>query len=48
MAQPAPEASGNEPRAAGPSGIRHVAVVMDGNGRWARKRFMPRGVASPS
>ena len=23
---------------------RHVAIVMDGNGRWARKRFMPRGV----
>lgn len=21
---------------------RHVAVVMDGNGRWARRRFMPR------
>lgn len=21
---------------------RHVAVVMDGNGRWARKRMMPR------
>ena len=21
---------------------RHVALVMDGNGRWARKRFMPR------
>ncbi|MCK2125899.1 polyprenyl diphosphate synthase [Thauera aromatica] len=21
---------------------RHVAVIMDGNGRWARKRFMPR------
>jgi undecaprenyl diphosphate synthase len=21
---------------------RHVAVVMDGNGRWAAKRFMPR------
>jgi undecaprenyl diphosphate synthase len=21
---------------------RHVAVVMDGNGRWARQRFMPR------
>jgi undecaprenyl diphosphate synthase len=21
---------------------RHVAVVMDGNGRWARKRFLPR------
>lgn len=23
---------------------RHIAIVMDGNGRWARKRFMPRGV----
>ena len=21
---------------------RHLAVVMDGNGRWARKRFLPR------
>ena len=21
---------------------RHIAVIMDGNGRWARKRFMPR------
>ena len=23
---------------------RHVAIVMDGNGRWAKKRFMPRFV----
>ncbi|MBA2722929.1 MAG: di-trans,poly-cis-decaprenylcistransferase [Methylibium sp.] len=23
---------------------RHVAIVMDGNGRWANKRFMPRFV----
>ncbi len=23
---------------------RHVAIVMDGNGRWASKRLMPRGV----
>lgn len=22
---------------------RHVAIIMDGNGRWARARFMPRG-----
>ena len=21
---------------------RHVAIVMDGNGRWAQKRFLPR------
>jgi undecaprenyl diphosphate synthase len=23
---------------------QHVAIVMDGNGRWAKKRFMPRAV----
>ncbi|PPE67640.1 polyprenyl diphosphate synthase [Caldimonas caldifontis] len=23
---------------------RHVAIVMDGNGRWASRRLMPRGV----
>jgi undecaprenyl diphosphate synthase len=21
---------------------RHIAIVMDGNGRWAKKRFLPR------
>ena len=23
---------------------RHIAVIMDGNGRWAKKKFMPRVV----
>ncbi|MBL8340487.1 MAG: di-trans,poly-cis-decaprenylcistransferase [Rubrivivax sp.] len=35
--------SASPPAHAGePSVPRHVAVVMDGNGRWARSRFMPR------
>ena len=33
--------TGTEPAAAR-SVPRHVAVVMDGNGRWARQRYMPR------
>jgi len=23
---------------------RHIAIIMDGNGRWAQKRFMPRAL----
>ena len=23
-------------------GLRHVAIIMDGNGRWAKKRLLPR------
>src|SRR3546814_3373878 len=23
-------------------GPRHVAIIMDGNGRWAKRRFLPR------
>jgi undecaprenyl diphosphate synthase len=22
--------------------IQHVAIIMDGNGRWAKKRLLPR------
>ena len=25
-----------------PDGVRHVAIIMDGNGRWAKKRHLPR------
>lgn len=28
----------------GPTVPRHVAIVMDGNGRWAKRRFLPRFV----
>ncbi|MEK7771566.1 MAG: di-trans,poly-cis-decaprenylcistransferase, partial [Pseudomonadota bacterium] len=21
---------------------KHIAIIMDGNGRWARNRYMPR------
>jgi undecaprenyl diphosphate synthase len=27
---------------------RHVAIVMDGNGRWAKRRLMPRGMGHKS
>jgi undecaprenyl diphosphate synthase len=32
----------SEPATAPQTVPKHVAIVMDGNGRWARKRFLPR------
>ncbi len=25
-----------------PKGPQHIAIIMDGNGRWAEKHFLPR------
>jgi undecaprenyl diphosphate synthase len=38
----ATKAKSGEPRLAPDHGARHVAIIMDGNGRWAKKRFLPR------
>ncbi|MCJ2181325.1 polyprenyl diphosphate synthase [Novosphingobium sp. 1949] len=27
-----------------PATVRHVAIIMDGNGRWAKKRLLPRAM----
>ncbi|MSS76195.1 MAG: isoprenyl transferase [Methyloglobulus sp.] len=36
-------AAADNPSLASENGIpRHVAIIMDGNGRWAQKRYMPR------
>ena len=40
---PAAAPNGAErPATAGGSALRHVAIIMDGNGRWAKKRGLPR------
>ena len=38
----APQPTSHRRRRSAPRVPRHVAIVMDGNGRWAKKRFMPR------
>lgn len=32
----------DNPTREGKNQLSHVAIIMDGNGRWAKKRFMPR------
>ena len=40
---PSPHPSGARPPALAPEQVpRHVAIVMDGNGRWAKARGLPR------
>ena len=40
---PTPHVSGARPPALPPGSLpRHVAIVMDGNGRWAKERGLPR------
>ena len=31
-----------EPGNGGHGDVRHIAIIMDGNGRWAKKRLLPR------
>ena len=33
-----------KPVTGGAHGARHVAIIMDGNGRWAKRRHLPRAV----
>ncbi|MCD6638639.1 MAG: di-trans,poly-cis-decaprenylcistransferase, partial [Nocardioides sp.] len=41
--QPTPHPSGARPPAIPPDLVpKHVAIVMDGNGRWAKERGLPR------
>ncbi len=32
----------DNPTINGKNTLRHICIIMDGNGRWAKKRFMPR------
>ncbi len=37
-----PAAARNQTSDGEHAGPRHVAIIMDGNGRWAKRRFLPR------
>jgi undecaprenyl diphosphate synthase len=39
-----PQTGGRMPAGPRPNGPRHVAIIMDGNGRWAKKRALPRSL----
>ncbi|MDB5698576.1 MAG: undecaprenyl pyrophosphate synthase, partial [Alphaproteobacteria bacterium] len=41
-ARPASAALPEKDGGTGPAVPRHVAVIMDGNGRWAKARGLPR------
>jgi len=44
-AVPQPNVAASGESAGGTAGpARHVAIIMDGNGRWAKKRLLPRAV----
>ena len=34
--------SADNPTRAKGNALKHICIIMDGNGRWAKKRFMPR------
>ena len=38
----APASAGPQPGSTSPPAPRHVAIIMDGNGRWAKARGLPR------
>jgi undecaprenyl diphosphate synthase len=42
--QPATSSDDAEPAGGGPGVPAHVAIIMDGNGRWAKQRNLPRSL----
>jgi len=40
----APSSASSLDKPVAPAGVRHAAIIMDGNGRWAKKRHLPRAM----